>query len=35
VLVGRDRLIRPQTWWRRRSSATEPALPASAKEGAS
>jgi branched-chain amino acid transport system permease protein len=34
VLVGRDRLIRPQTWWRRTSAAAEPALPAAAKEGA-
>jgi branched-chain amino acid transport system permease protein len=35
VLVGRDRLIRPQTWWRRKSTPAEPALPAAAKEGAS
>ena len=34
VLVGRDRLIRPQTWWRRRSNGAGPAAPAAAQDGA-
>ena len=35
VLVGRDRLIRPQTWWRRPPTPADATLPTSAREGAS